>query len=147
MFNFQRRSTTGSSIASRLATSEPVLDPLVDEVKLIEASPDYAQIRLPDGREDIEVLKNLVSKNDQDPRSDLQAQEQLSIDSNEPPVSPAKPQIENNESVRENAPHDSSITQPTAVPYHGDPKPPQQSSHETVSSSPQTSYETSSPPL
>ena len=50
-------------------------------------------------------------------------------------------------SDREHAPHDSSVTQPTAVPYHGDPMPPQQSSRETVSPPPQTSNETSSPPL
>ena len=62
-------------------------------------------------------------------------------------MSSTKPQIANNESDREHAPHDSSVTQPIAVPYHGDSMPPQQSSHETVSPSPQTSNETSSPPL
>ena len=122
-------------------------DPLVDEVELIEANPNYAHIRFPDGREDTVVLKHLAPKNDQEARKDPHAQKQLSNDSNEPSVPLTKPQIANSESDREHAPHDSSITQPTAVPSHGDSIPPQQSSHETVSPSPQTSNETSSPPL
>ena len=74
MFNFQRRSTTGSSIPSWLATPGPVLlkryvrkskfDPLVDEVELIEANPNYAHIRFSDGREDTVALKHLAPKND-----------------------------------------------------------------------------------
>ena len=157
MFNFQRRSTTGSSIPSWLATPGPVLlkryvrkskfDPLVDEVELIEANPNYAHIRFPDGREDTVALKHLAPKNDQEARKDPHAQKQLSNDSNDPSVPLTKPQNANSESDREHAPHDSSITQPTAVPSHGDPMPPQQSSHETISPSPQTSNETSSPPL
>ena len=157
MYNFQRRSTTGSSTPSWLATPGPALlkrhvrkskfDPLVDEVELIEANPNYAHIRFPDGREDTVVLKLLAPKNDQEARKDSQAQKQLSNDSNEPSVPSTKPKIANNESDREHAPHDSSIIQPTAVPYHGDLMPPQQSSHKTVSPSPQTSNETSSPPL
>ena len=134
MFNIQRSSTTGSSIPSWLAIPGPVLlkrcvrkskfDPLVDEVELIEANPNYAHIRFPDGREDTVALKHLAPKNDQEARKDPQAQKQLSNDSNEPAVPSTKQQIVNNESDREHAPHDSSVTQPTAVPYHGDPMPP-----------------------
>ena len=37
-------------------------DPLVDEVELIEANPNYAHIRSPDGREDTVALKYLAPK-------------------------------------------------------------------------------------
>ena len=57
IFNFWRRSTSGSSIPSWLATPGPVLikrhvrsskfDPLTDEVHLIEANPQYAHVRYP----------------------------------------------------------------------------------------------------
>ena len=120
---------------------------MVDEVELIEANPNYAHIRSPDRREDTVALKHLAPKNDQEARKDLQAQKQLSNDSNEPSVPSTKLQIADNESDREHAPRDSAVTQPTPVPYHGDPMPPQQSSHEPGSPSSQTSDETSSPPL
>ena len=57
------------------------------------------------------ALKHLAPKNDQEPRKDSKAQKQLSNESNEPSVSPTEPQIQNNESEREHAPHDSSVTQ------------------------------------
>ena len=67
-FRFQRKSTTGLSIPSWLATPGPVLlrrhvkssnyEPLTDEVELIEANPQYAHIRFPDGKEDTVALKH-----------------------------------------------------------------------------------------
>ena len=72
IFNYQRRSTSGSSIPSWLATPGPVLikrhvwsskfDPLTDEVHLIEANPQYAHVRYPDRKEDTVALKHLAPK-------------------------------------------------------------------------------------
>ena len=72
IFNFQLRSTSGSSIPSWLATPGPVLikrhvrsskfDPITEEVHLIEANPQYAHVRYPDGKEDTVALKHLAPK-------------------------------------------------------------------------------------
>ena len=61
MFTFQRRSCSGTSIPSWLTIPGPILikrharsskfEPLVDEVELIEANPQYAHVRYPDGKE------------------------------------------------------------------------------------------------
>ena len=61
LMNYQRRSSSGTSVPSWLNTPGPVLlrkhvrnskyDPLVDQAELIEANPQYAQVRLSDGRE------------------------------------------------------------------------------------------------
>ena len=61
LFNYQRRSTSGQSVPSWLSTPGPVLikkhvrrskyDPLVEEAELIEANPQYAHVRLANGRE------------------------------------------------------------------------------------------------
>ena len=70
LFNFQCRSTSDHSIPSWLNSPGPVLikrtvcqrkyDPLVDEVDLIEVNPQYAHIRLPDGRETTVSTKQLL---------------------------------------------------------------------------------------
>lgn len=67
MFGFARRSSHGLSIPSWL--NHPVLkkrhvrqskyDPLVNEVELIEANPNYAHIRYPNGKEDTVSLRYL----------------------------------------------------------------------------------------
>lgn len=68
LFNYQRRSSTGRSIPTWLANSgSKVLlkravraskyDPLVEEVELIEANPDYAYIKYPDGRDSTVSLR------------------------------------------------------------------------------------------
>jgi len=61
MFNFTRRSASGQSIPSWLCEPGTVLlkrqvrhsktEPLVDEVELLQANPNYAHVRYPDGRE------------------------------------------------------------------------------------------------
>ena len=58
------------SIPSWLTTPGPVLlkrhvrnskyDPLVDEVNLLEANPQYAHVQFPDGREDTVSIKHLA---------------------------------------------------------------------------------------
>jgi len=91
LFLFHRRSTSGSSIPSWLATPGPVLlkrhvrsskfEPLVDEVELIEANPNYAYVRFPDGREDTVALKHLAPGN-ADPISPEEVQSETQIGEN-----------------------------------------------------------------
>ena len=70
MFQHPRRSTNGNSLPSWLLSPGPVYlkrhvrtskyDPLVDEVELIEANPQYAHVRLPDGKESTVSLRHLA---------------------------------------------------------------------------------------
>ena len=70
MFNHSRRSTSGTTLPSWLSEPGKVLvkrfvrqskqDPLVDEVELIEANPNYAHIRYPNGRESTVSLRHLA---------------------------------------------------------------------------------------
>ena len=70
LFTFQRKSTSGTSIPSWMATPGPILlkrfaraskfEPLVDEVELIEANPRYARVRFSDGTEDTVSNKRLA---------------------------------------------------------------------------------------
>lgn len=74
LMNFARRSTAGSSIPSWLCNPGPVLlkrhvrhsktEPLVDEVELLEANPQYAHIRYPDGRETTVSIRHLAPAGD-----------------------------------------------------------------------------------
>lgn len=67
-FGFQN-----SSVPSWLLEREPVLmkhqvrsnktDPLVDEVDLLQATPNYARVHYPDGRKTTVATKHLVPKN------------------------------------------------------------------------------------
>ena len=71
-FDFSRRSFAGASIPTWLATPGPVyikrqvrtskMDPLVDEVELLQADPRYAHVRYPDGRETTVATKHLAAK-------------------------------------------------------------------------------------
>ncbi|KFD50088.1 hypothetical protein M513_09048 [Trichuris suis] len=70
MFSFSRRSTMGTSLPTWLSHPGPALlkkhvrsskmDPLVEEVELLEANPQYACVRLPDGRESTVSLRHLA---------------------------------------------------------------------------------------
>ncbi|ROT83975.1 hypothetical protein C7M84_022849 [Penaeus vannamei] len=70
LFNYARRSSTGTAIPSWLCEPGPVLlkrhvrtsktEPLVDEVELIQANPQYAHIRYPDGKEDTVSVRHLA---------------------------------------------------------------------------------------
>lgn len=74
LFTYQRRSTSGTSVPTWLTSPGPVLlkrhvrnskfEPLVDEVELIEANPQYAHVRFPDGREDTVSIKHLAPQGD-----------------------------------------------------------------------------------
>ena len=71
-FGFSRRSSTGASIPTWLATPGPLymkrqvhtskMDPRVEEVELLQANPHYAQVRYPDGRETTVATKHLAPK-------------------------------------------------------------------------------------
>lgn len=70
MFSFQRRSVSGCSLPSWLLQPGEVLlkrfgrhskyEPGVDVVELLEATPNYAHVKFPDGREDTVALRNLA---------------------------------------------------------------------------------------
>ena len=70
MFQHSRRSTNGNSLPTWLLSPGPVYlkrhvrhskyDPIVDEVELLEANPQYAHIRLPDGRQSTVSLRHLA---------------------------------------------------------------------------------------
>ena len=70
LFKYDRRSTTGSSLPSWLLTPGKVLfkrnvrhskyEPFVDEVELVEANPQYAFIKLPDGNQATVSTKQLA---------------------------------------------------------------------------------------
>ena len=74
MFNFQRKSGTGTSLPTWLTLPGKVLlrrfvrnskyEPLVDEVDLIEANPQYAHVRFSDGRESTVSIKDLAPRGD-----------------------------------------------------------------------------------
>lgn len=74
LFNFQRKSGTGRSLPSWLSSPGPVLlrrfvrrskqDPLVDEVDLIEANPQYAFVRRSDGTESTVSIRDLAPRGD-----------------------------------------------------------------------------------
>lgn len=71
---FQRRSSAGTSLPSWLSQPGTVLlrrhvrhtkyEPLVDEVELIEANPQYALVRHPDGRQATVSLRDLAPAGD-----------------------------------------------------------------------------------
>ena len=70
MFSFARRSTAGNSLPTWLLTPGPVLmkrnvraskfEPLVDEVELLSANPQYAFVRLQNGKETTVSLRQLA---------------------------------------------------------------------------------------
>ena len=69
-FGFPRRSALGVSLPTWLSKSGPVLlkrhvrrskhDPLVDQVELIHATPSYAKVRFPSGREATVSLRDVA---------------------------------------------------------------------------------------
>ena len=70
MFSHQRRTTTGCAVPTWLNQPGPVLlkrhvrnnkyEPVVDEVQLLEANPQYAHIRYPNGRETTVSIRHLA---------------------------------------------------------------------------------------
>lgn len=76
MFSFNRRSTSGTSLPKWLIPGGSVLlkkqqrvskyDPLVEKVELLECNPQYAHVRLPNGKEETVSVKHLASPGDLD---------------------------------------------------------------------------------
>lgn len=74
LFNYQRKSTSGHSVPTWLATPGPVwlkrqarqskYEPIVDEVELLEANPQYAHVRFQDGREATVSVRHLAPKSE-----------------------------------------------------------------------------------
>nr|XP_042912197.1 uncharacterized protein LOC122272495 [Parasteatoda tepidariorum] len=74
MFTHIRRSHNGCSLPTWLSTAGPVLmrnhiqenkyEPIVQEVELLEANPEYAHDRLPDGNETSISLRHLAPRGD-----------------------------------------------------------------------------------
>lgn len=72
LFSHARRSYNGRSLPTWLSNPGPVLmrnhvrankyEPIVQEVELIEANPDYAHVRFPDGRETSVSIRHLAPK-------------------------------------------------------------------------------------
>ena len=105
-FNFQRRSSSGSSLPSWLQHPGPVLlrrfvrtsknDPFVDQVRLIHANPTYAHVEYPDGRESSVSLRDLAPC----PLTPVHSEQQEIVPSNEkesePTSAPTTPELQEN---------------------------------------------------
>ncbi|KAG8173283.1 hypothetical protein JTE90_009856 [Oedothorax gibbosus] len=87
MFNHPRRSFNGRSLPTWLTQPGPVLmknnmrqskyDPIVQEVLLIEANPDYAYVKLPEGRESSVSIRHLAPLGEPSTRSDMPSHDHL----------------------------------------------------------------------
>lgn len=95
-FGFSRRSSTGASIPTWLASPGPVyikrqvrtskMDPLVDEVELLQANPHYAHVRYPDGRETTVATKHLAPKGHSKVVETLPAAEHIPVEAENLPL-------------------------------------------------------------
>ena len=82
LFDYPRKSSSGRSIPSWLMSPGPVFlkrhvrnskyEPLVDEVDLLEANPDYAYVRFPNGRETTVSIRHLAPVGSEVPTVDHQ---------------------------------------------------------------------------
>ena len=79
-FKFERRSSTGGSVPTWLMTARSVLlkrhmrtksDPLVEEVQLLQANPQYAHVRYADGRETTVSIRHLAPTGDTSQYEDI----------------------------------------------------------------------------
>lgn len=75
LFQYQRKTSSGHSVPTWLTKPGPVLvkrhvrhskyDPIVEEAELLDANPQYAHIRFPDGRESTVSLRDLATRGDE----------------------------------------------------------------------------------
>ena len=89
LFNFPRRSMIGTSMPTWLLSPGPVLlsrfvrckgDPLCDQVHLLDASPSYAHVRLPNGKEDTVSTSNLAPCPGQSDENDVPTSNRTDLD-------------------------------------------------------------------
>ncbi|KAA3678915.1 uncharacterized protein DEA37_0012903 [Paragonimus westermani] len=76
MFSFNRRSNSGTSLPKWLSSGGPVLlkkqqraskyDPVVKKVELLDCNPQYAHVRLPNGKEETVSVKHLAPRGEPD---------------------------------------------------------------------------------
>uniref|UniRef100_A0A5S6Q597 RNA-directed DNA polymerase n=1 Tax=Trichuris muris TaxID=70415 RepID=A0A5S6Q597_TRIMR len=108
MFSFARRSTMGTSLPTWLSHPGPALlkkhvrsskaDPLVEEVELLEANPQYAYVRFPDGRESTVSLRHLApagspcTEDDLD-RNDQELPSEVATEEDERPAEPSSAEV------------------------------------------------------
>ena len=103
LFSFQRKSTSGQSMPTWLTKPGPIFlqrhvrnskfEPLVDEVELIEANPNFAHVRFPDGREDTVSLKHLAPQGNTIPQCQNEIETKESNSSTDlAPIEPELPQ-------------------------------------------------------
>ena len=108
MFNHARKSTNGTALPSWLTTPGKIYmkhvrhskyDPLAEEVELIEANPQYALIRHPDGREATVSLKHLAPSGNESLQQPLDNSEIVPAELKETEDSLSQPPFTENEHI------------------------------------------------
>ena len=131
MFAYNRRSPSGTSLPTWLTSPGPVLlrkharsskyDPLVEKVELLECNPQFAHIRLPNGREETVSLRHLAPigcDNDQSPESNAPETPPETTSQSPPPCSPSDTQQTPNHSVNDNLVEQLIAKQQRVHPYN-----------------------------
>lgn len=133
MFTHVRRSHSGCSLPTWLSTPGPILmrnhnrgnkyEPLVQEVELIEANPEYAHVRLPDGRETSVSLRHLAPRGDTTSNQDIinpMPDESLHYPCNSDNITP---QDDNGRQVTDTSPDEEPESSVKNSPAPADPTP------------------------
>lgn len=135
-FGFPRRSSAGASIPTWLATPGPVyfkrqvrtskMDPLVDEVELLQANPHYAHVRYPDGRETTVATKHLAPKGHMEvsaPGRVAEEVENLDLDVNTPDTEPLPAPLDLDVNTDDAEPSPAPKSQPELTTHRPEPQP------------------------
>ena len=135
-FGFPRRSSAGASIPTWLATPGPVyfkrqvrtskMDPLVDEMELLQANPHYAHVRYPDGRETTVATKHLAPKGHMEvsaPGRVAEEVENLDLDVNTPDTEPLPAPLDLDFNTHDAQPSPAPKSQPELTPHRPEPQP------------------------
>ena len=130
MFNFSRKTSTGMSMPSWLVSPGRVLlkkhvrnkdDPFVQEVELLEANPQYAHVKFPNGREDTVALRDLAPAGEAtlSEAEKIKAPENVSLENTGIRIRPPPADIDPPENLPENSREE--LTDQRFIPY--DPAP------------------------
>lgn len=131
IFQYNRKSTSGTALPSWLLTPGPILlrrnarsskyDPLVDEVELLECHPQYAYVRLPDGKEETVSLHHLSPKPQETPSTTPSTPDKCA-QQDEPPSNNVEPietyELEQTEPLPSKSAVDLIHKQQRVHPYH-----------------------------